>query len=229
MSAIDIFISHSSADEKVAKALIDLLRDAFHIESSRIRCTSVAGYKLKTGAHAETELRREVLQARVFIGILSEISLESAYVLFELGARWGTIQDYGYSGGFGSKNKIFPLLAAGATGSILRDPLKQYNALNCEKAADLHQLINDVGQEINQNPGNAAAYQDKIDTLIRVSRQLKGKRTKEANAKAAKTTATAHSPKTVAPKRKAVTKNKKTVIPKAQIDTTKKSLKRRGK
>lgn len=174
MNTIDIFISHSSADEKVAKALIDLLRDAFHIEPSRIRCTSVAGYKLKTGAHTETELRREVQQARVFIGILSEISLESAYVLFELGARWGTIQDYGMYGGVtGAKNKIFPVLAAGATGSIMRDPLKQYNALNCEKAGDLHQLISDIGQEINQSVGNAAAYQDKIDTLIRVSRQLK--------------------------------------------------------
>lgn len=67
MNSIDIFISHSSADEKVAKALIDLLRDAFQINPERIRCTSAAGYKLKTGAHAETELRREALQARVFI------------------------------------------------------------------------------------------------------------------------------------------------------------------
>jgi hypothetical protein len=191
MNTIDIFISHSSADEKVAKALINLLRDAFHIETSRIRCPSVPGYKLETGAHAETELRREVQEARVFIGILSEISLGSAYVLFELGARWGTIQNYGgYSGVGKLKNKIFPVLAAGATGSILRDPLKQYNALNCEKAADLHQLITDVGHEINQRPGNAAAYQDKIETLIRVSRQLKGQRTKAANAKLAKTTET---------------------------------------
>jgi hypothetical protein len=215
----------------VAKALIELLRDAFRIESSRIRCTSVAGYKLKTGAHAETVLRREILQARVFIGILSEVSLESAYVLFELGARWGTIQDYGMYGGAGAKNKIFPLLAAGATGSILRDPLKQYNALNCEKAGDLHQLINDVGHEINQNPANAAAYQDKIDTLIRVSRQLKAKRTKEANAKSAKSasaSAVAHSSKTAAPRRKAANK-KKTTSPKAKSGRAKKPLKRSSK
>lgn len=144
MNALDIFLSHSSADEKIAKALIDLLRDAFHIEPSRIRCTSVPGYKLKTGAHTETELRREIQQARVFIGLLSEISLESAYVLFELGARWGSLQNYGYSGMGDSKNKLFPILAAGATGSMLRDPLKAYNALNCEIAADLHQLVADI-------------------------------------------------------------------------------------
>jgi hypothetical protein len=46
MNSVDIFLSHSSADEKIAKALIDLLRDAFHMEPARIRCTSVPGYKL---------------------------------------------------------------------------------------------------------------------------------------------------------------------------------------
>lgn len=225
MNSVDIFISHSSADEKVAKALIDLLRDAFHIEPSRIRCTSVAGYKLKTGAHSEIELRKEIQQVGVFIGILSEVSLESAYVMFELGARWGSIQEYGYSCRGGSKNKIFPLLAVGATGSILRDPLKQYNALNCEKPGDLHQLVSDVGQEINQTPGSAAAYQDKIDTLIRVSRQLKGKRTKEANARAVKTASTAISTpkKTMTRKRKTAAKIITPKSPKAKVKSVKKS------
>jgi hypothetical protein len=75
---IDIFLSHSSADAKVAKALIDLLRDAFQIETTRIRCTSLTGYKLSAGAHTESELRREIQQARIFIGLLSEVSLDSA-------------------------------------------------------------------------------------------------------------------------------------------------------
>lgn len=223
MNSIDIFISHSSSDEKVAKALIDLLRDAFQIEPSKIRCTSVAGYKLKTGAHSETELRNEIQQANVFIGILSEVSLESAYVLFELGARWGSIQEYGGFSRDRSKNKIFPLLAVGATGSILRDPLKQYNALNCEKPGDLHQLIEDVGQQINQTSGSASAYQDKIDTLIRVSRQLKGKRTKEANAKSANTAIIPKAKsRTPAPKKKTGNKIIMRKLPEAKIARIKK-------
>lgn len=224
MNTIDIFISHSSADEKVAKALIDLLRAAFRIETNKIRCTSVAGYKLEAGAHTETELRREVQQARVFIGILSEISLESAYVLFELGARWGSTPEHAmYSGAAGAKNRIFPVLAAGATGSILRDPLKQYNALNCEKVGDLHQLISEVGREINQTPDNAAAYHDKIEILIRVSRQLKAKRTKIANAKSAKSAAASEVDfKARAPQRRTTNKSVKAVVPKARVRRTKK-------
>lgn len=183
MYALDVFLSHSSADEKVARAMINLLRDALSIEQSKIRCTSVPGYKLETGAHTETRLREEIQQARVFIGLLSEMSLGSAYVLFELGARWGAMQNYGYSS-TNSKSKLFPVLAAGATGSMMRDPLKAYNALNCESAGDLHQLVSDIGRELGRPLGNAAAYQDKIDALVSASRQLKAKRSREAKKKA---------------------------------------------
>ncbi len=184
MYALDVLLSHSSADEKIARALINLLRDALNIEQNRIRCTSVPGYKLEIGAHTETRLCQEIQQAHIFIGLLSEVSLGSAYVLFELGARWGAMQDYGYNSA-NHRNKLFPILAAGATGSMMRDTLKAYNALNCESAGDLHQLIGDIGQELNRQTGSAAAYQDKIDALISASRILKAKRTREAKKKAA--------------------------------------------
>ena len=72
---------------------------------------------------------------------------------------------------------------------MLRDPLKAYNALSCEKAGDLHQLISDIGEELRQQPGSAAAYQDKIDAVIRVSKQVRAKRTRDANQKATKAAA----------------------------------------
>jgi hypothetical protein len=47
---IKIFISHSSKDVLLVKALIDLIRSALSIPASDIRCTSVPGYKLPGGA-----------------------------------------------------------------------------------------------------------------------------------------------------------------------------------
>jgi hypothetical protein len=86
---IDIFISHSAADTRLAKTLIDLLLVSLPIDPKRIRCTSVNGYRLEGGAQADDQLRTEIWGAKVFIGLLTDHSISSTYVLFELGARWG--------------------------------------------------------------------------------------------------------------------------------------------
>jgi len=87
--AIDVFISHSSQDIEVVKALIGLLRSALNIPNGRIRCTSVPGYALDPGAYVDGTLRREIKESAAFIALITPASLKSIYVLFELGARWG--------------------------------------------------------------------------------------------------------------------------------------------
>lgn len=84
-----VFISHSSADQDLAEALIRLLRSALPLQPDIIRCTSVGGYKLPTGTEVDAQLRKEVVEAELFIALITKDSLDSTYVLFELGARWG--------------------------------------------------------------------------------------------------------------------------------------------
>ena len=50
---LDIFISHSGQDQQIASVLIDLLRAATNIPPTRIRCTSVDGYRLPGGASTD--------------------------------------------------------------------------------------------------------------------------------------------------------------------------------
>ncbi len=87
---LDIFISHSSNDKEIASNLIDLLITSLRIDPEMIRCTSVEGYKLEGGVNTDEQLRKEIFKSKVLIGIISKESLKSHYVLFELGARWGT-------------------------------------------------------------------------------------------------------------------------------------------
>src|SRR5690242_5692592 len=108
---IDVFLSHSSRDSELANALVDLLRSAFNLPASRIRCTSVSGYKLEVGADTNEQLRRETVESLVLVGLITEVSIDSAYVLFELGARWG------------ARKFLAPLLGAGRGPEILAGPL----------------------------------------------------------------------------------------------------------
>ena len=156
--APDIFISHSSQDLEFVKALVDLIEATLKIKPE-IRCTSVPGYKFKTGADTDEGLRREVKNSRLLIGVITPSSMESAFVLFELGGRW--IID---------KHTMFPVMACGADSSILKGPLEHINATSCYERADIHQLIDDIASELSFEKVKAASYQKKIDRLVELSK-----------------------------------------------------------
>lgn len=155
--ALDIFISHSSQDIDIAESLINLLRAALNTPAERIRCTSVPGYRLRGGASTDETLRDEVHSSTVLVGLITSASLSSAYVLFELGARWG------------AGRYMVPLLARGTEPSVLRGPLTGISALRTYDAADLHQLVDNIASELRLPRPYAPAYQRQLDALVQIS------------------------------------------------------------
>lgn len=160
-SELDIFISHSSSDTAFVEKLIDLLRSSLNISAQRIRCSSVDGYRLSVGVNTDEQLRKEVHDAEILIGVITPYSMKSAYVLFELGARWG------------AKKKLFPILACGAEPSILGGPLKAVNSLDCNSASQIHQLIDEISKTLNISKESPASYQNQIDQLIKTNVERK--------------------------------------------------------
>lgn len=149
-----LFISHSSRDREMAGLLVDLLRSALNIPAEDIRCTSVDGHRLEGGQETDRVLRAEIRDCEAFIGLISEASIESAYVLFELGARWGV------------ERHLLPLLAPHADSSLLRGPLSGINALSCSNTADLHQMIQELGNILGLKPEGPPTYQRRIDEIL---------------------------------------------------------------
>jgi TIR domain len=161
----DIFVSHSSADAVIAEELTYLLRLAIpNLRPEQIRCTSVPGYRLEGGAKTDEQLLRELLGAKVFIGLLSELSLNSTYVLFELGARWG------------AGKHLLPLMVAGMAASKLRAPLNGLNAHSAAIESDLFQLVGEVAPKLGLQPAKPEVYQAHIKKLVHISQEEGGKR-----------------------------------------------------
>jgi hypothetical protein len=156
-STIDVFISHSSQDVKIAEALITLLRGALNISANRIRCTSVEGYRLPVGVSTDDQLRLELRESKIFIALITPVSLQSTYVLFELGARWG------------ANLHMVPLLAAGAKPDILPGPLKGLNVLSCDEPAQVYQLVHDIAKTLDFRPESPAVYQKCMKELVEQS------------------------------------------------------------
>ncbi|MCI5140761.1 MAG: toll/interleukin-1 receptor domain-containing protein [Candidatus Electrothrix sp. ATG1] len=151
---VKIFISHSSFDSELARMIAETFTIAMRLSHKDIRCTSVDGYRLSGGADTHNVLRSEILESEVFIALISQESLNSTYVLFELGARWG------------AGTYLVPLLAPGVPVDFLKGPLLNLNALRCDNVSQLHQLLNDVSEQLSgvtlEQP---AAYQNKLDIL----------------------------------------------------------------
>lgn len=151
---MDIFISHSSNDKDLARALINLLLLALRLDPTTIRCTSVDGFRLAPGANTATQLRQEVNTSKVFLGLLTNYSLSSSFVLFELGARWGADKD------------IFPILARGAThSSIGGSPLANLNVLVSEKDQVIL-LLESIATTLGIAPSSSTIYNSALDAYL---------------------------------------------------------------
>ncbi|GEM_PF-2207637 len=153
-ASIDVFVSHSSKDAAIAKALVLLLRAALNIPADRIRCTSVDGYRLPVGASTDNQLRVELRESKVFLGLITKASIESTYVLFELGARWG------------ADLQLAPVLVSSAERGLLRGPLSGLNALACDSRSQILQLVDDVALHLGIQVAKAASYEEHVEAVL---------------------------------------------------------------
>lgn len=141
-----VFISHSSADQEVAEALVELLRSALALPAKDIRCTSVDGYRLPAGTDSNEQLRSEVFGCEAFIALLSPASMRSVYVMFELGARWGT------------KKHLAPIMVCGTEARDLHAPLSGIHSINGTSESEVHQFIDDLARHLQRQSEGASVY-----------------------------------------------------------------------
>jgi len=153
ISSKKVFISHSSKDAELAELLGALLRTALKLSKDDIRITSVDGYRLPGGVNSEDQLRNEIKNSLSFIGLISSDSIESPYVLFELGARWGF------------EKTLIPLLAPGVEAGILKGPISNINTLSCGSGSQLYQLIEEIGKALNISIERASSFQPEIEKI----------------------------------------------------------------
>jgi TIR domain len=155
-----VFISHSSKDENLALALIELLRNSLGISQQEIRCSSVDGYRLEVGVNTESQLRQEVNAAKTLIALVTPNSLTSAFVMFELGARWG------------ANLHLAPLLA-GVPPSEVKQPLSLLNSLSASNNAQLHQFVENISKRLGRPiKSSASSYERYISHISDLSEQL---------------------------------------------------------
>ncbi len=149
-----VFISHSHAEAALAELFVDLLRAALMLRSTDIRCTSVGGQGLVPGGAVEDQLRTEVMGCAAVIALLSPKSMNSAYVLFEMGARWG------------SEKPWVPMITHDMDPSSVQGPAAGHHLLRCDDQSDLYSLIREVGRNIGREAEPPETYTRHLQRIL---------------------------------------------------------------
>lgn len=149
-----LFISHSSADVRLVKSFVNFIEKAFVGHNRpQIRCTSVEGYKLSLGDTPKARLPPEIRNSLV-VCLLTPRSLQSPWVLFELGAAWGL------------SSQVIPLLH-----QVRQDQLPA--ALNGDIAAslssrlDVLRMVDQISAELGWPKEGASRIDDALTDLMR--------------------------------------------------------------
>lgn len=114
-------MSHSHHDKDIVHWLVELLRLAFRLDGDAIRATSVGGAQLTVGSNIATTIVRDVQESDVMIALVTPASLQSSYVQFELGARWG------------AKRPMLPLLSPRVSPAQLPPQLRDLQSASLDR------------------------------------------------------------------------------------------------
>jgi len=152
--AIKIFLSHASADELLASALVNCLLSSMVLEDGDIRCTSVPGHKLPVGSDFVSTLLDDIGDSSVVIGLITKHALASSWVLFELGATWG------------SKKNLKPLVTDEVDLKLLPGPISGRHVARVSSRGDIAQFLDEVTKVIGAKPRTPAKIDKAIETLL---------------------------------------------------------------
>ena len=151
---IRIFVSHAAKDVALAKAFVTWLEGCLEAPAGSIRCTSVPGYKLEVGDDPAAVLAANLAACSTVIALVTDASLESAYVFAELGAGWAL------------KKRVCSLFMPSVDFGRLRGPIANRHAIKLDETPDLAQFAESLAGTTGLAPKNAGQRSVATDEFV---------------------------------------------------------------
>ena len=154
-SPVRIFVSHSSRDANLAKAIVTLLKSSLDIKRREILCSSLESYSLPLGQNIATVLKEELTGKKVLIlGLITKSSMRSNWVLFELGAAWAL------------EHLTIPILGPDADWSDVPEPIQGNGGMKFDDSDKLSHLIDTVAKSLGITPESHSAISAEVKTYL---------------------------------------------------------------
>jgi hypothetical protein len=163
LDAPRFLVSHKETDQQIARCAVNLIIESLAVTSEDIVCSSVPGHALRFGTTIESQLKTGIQEGKALFALLTQDSIMSSWVLYELGAAWGL------------DRLIIPILGPGVAYKDLPGSLAQYPCISVDEPdvrvrsrieEALNQLATSLSIERRKGGRQVAAVQDLITALI---------------------------------------------------------------
>lgn len=134
MSGKKLFISHSSKDEKLVEAFVELIERGVGVHPTEIFCSSLQGQGVEPGVEFKTSIRNRLGNAECVIALISLNFYSSAFCMCELGGVWMLA------------NKLIPIIIPPIGFDDLRAVLEGIQVLKIDNGSHLDQLKDEIGK-----------------------------------------------------------------------------------
>jgi len=132
IGSIKLFIVHKETDKNIATLLVDYIRKATGLKPDQIMCSSVAGCQIPAGGWIAGELKKSIKSSAHIIALCSYKSVESTWVIFELGASWVL------------SKSIVALVGPGVRKDKLPAPIMEHSAIHIQKDEALPRIVDAI-------------------------------------------------------------------------------------
>jgi hypothetical protein len=148
-----IFLSHSSDDSEVAYCIAESLSEVLSLREGEVRCTSAPRFNLDLQLKVEEALRKEIVDSIVFIGIISNTALRSAWVFLEHGARWEV------------DRPMIPLLLGKVKPEKLPSPIAKWQVASVRTSDDAKRFLQNVARAAGRKLAGGKKFKAAIARL----------------------------------------------------------------
>lgn len=154
---IKIFISHAEADVQLANLMVNLILSSLHLDDHQIRCTSVPGHQLRFGNEISQLLKDDIRLSPIIIALITETSLASKWVMFELGASWAL------------NKTVIPIIGPSLTYKDLPGPLVTNTCIqigNSDASSRIRDALSQISLELNIDEKTGGKSQSNLDKFL---------------------------------------------------------------
>lgn len=156
-NSIKIFISHSEADVQLAELIVNLILSSIHLDDDQIRCTSVPGHQLPFGHNISQLLKDDIRLSPIIIALITETSLASSWVMFELGASWAL------------NKTVIPIIGPSLTYKDLPGPLVTNTCIqigNSDASSRIRDALSQIALELKIDEKTGGKSQSNLEKFL---------------------------------------------------------------